>query len=74
MLEGWLGTRGTHCGAMANTLLFMRCPRSRSVVSTMDWGLDSEEQVELGWVKTGQVDARSYLENRTWCFVGIWAW
>lgn len=66
--------RGTHCGATANRMLFIRCPRSRSVVSTMVWGLDSKDQVELGWVKTGQVDARSYLENPAWHFIGIQAW
>lgn len=40
----------------------------------MVWCLDSEDQVELGWVKTVQVDPRSYLENPASCFVGIQAW
>lgn len=44
-------------------------PRYRSALSTMDWLLDSEGQVELGWVKTHQVNARSYLEHPAWCFV-----
>lgn len=49
-------------------------PRYRSALSTMDWLLDSEGQVELGWVKTHQVNASSYLEHPAWCFVGIWVW
>lgn len=65
--------RGTRCGAMTNMMLFIRWPSSSSVVSTTDWGLDSEDQVGLGWVKTGQVDATSYLEIPDWHFVGIQA-
>lgn len=38
---------------------------------SLPWFLDSEGQVELSWVKTHQVDAKSYLEHPTWDFVGV---
>lgn len=48
-------------------------PRYRSALSPWT-GYLTVGQVELGWVKTHQVNASSYLEHPAWCFVGIWVW